>query len=264
VAELSLAIGGLRTAILTFDHEIAAVVQARYKEFLSPGLPDWRIELAARSAADRAPGVDVEVRRDGGPRRFNVRRSDLAGTLDLGERRGHAALVPGDVAVESFLRIAYSLALVDVRGVLPHASCLVRANKAYLFCGPSGSGKTTVARLSHQATVLTDELPVVRMVNGGAIAYGTPFWGQLARGAENRSAPLAGIYFLHQAKRHAIRPVGLRPALERLLSNVLFFAREGGLPAQVFGIAADLIEAVPCFELFFRPDPGFWEAIDDA
>jgi energy-coupling factor transporter ATP-binding protein EcfA2 len=148
--------------------------------------------------------------------------------------------------------------------VLPHASCLVRANKAYLFCGPSGSGKTTVARLSHEATVLTDELPVVRVVNGRAIAYGTPFWGQLARGAENRSAPLAGIYFLRQAQRHAVRPVGLRPALEQLLANVLFFAREGGLPAQVFGIAADLIEAVPCFQLFFRPDPGFWEAIDDV
>ncbi|MGH2652182.1 MAG: hypothetical protein ACRDHK_13350 [Actinomycetota bacterium] len=263
MAELSLAIGGLRTAIRTSDPEVAAVIETRYKGFVSPGPPDWRIEVAAQPATARPPAGDVEVRRDG-PRRFSVKRSDLAGTLDLADRSGRVNLVPGEIAVESFLRIAYSLALVDVHGFLPHASCLVRADKAYLFCGPSGRGKTTVARLSHDAIVLTDELPVVKVAQGRATAYGTPFWGELARGAENRSAPLVGIYFLHHEKRHAVEPIGPGRALGRLLPNVLFFATEGGLPARVFGIAADLIEAVPSFDLRFRPDPGFWEVIDDG
>jgi hypothetical protein len=264
VTELSVAIGGLRTAIGTSDPDVAAVVRARYAGFLSPGPPDWRIEVVAQPAAGRPPAGDVVVRRDGRPRRFSVERSDLAGTLDLAERSGEVRLVPGEIAIESFLRIAYSLALVDVHGLLPHASCLVRDGKAHLFCGPSGSGKTTVARLSRDAIVLTDELPVVKLAEGRATAYGTPFWGQLARGGEDRTVPLAGIYFLHQARRHAIRPVGPRLALTRFLPNVLFFAREGGLPARVFGIAADLVEAVPCFDLFFRPDPGFWEVINHA
>jgi hypothetical protein len=30
----------------------------------------------------------------------------------------------------------------------------------------------------------------------------------------------------------------------------------------VLDIAADLVEAVPCFELTFRRDPGFWEVIE--
>jgi len=264
VTELSIAIGGLRTAILTSDAEVAAVIQTRYKGFLSPGPPDWRIEVAARPAAARPPAGDIVVRRDGGPRRFSVKRQDFGGTLDLAERCGHVALVPGEIAIESFLRIAYSLALVDERGLLPHASCLVRADKAFLFCGPSGSGKTTVAGLSHDAIVLTDELPVVRVVDGRAIAYGTPFWGELARGGEDLTVPLAGIYFLRQARQHAVEPIGPRSALERLLPNVLFFAREGDLPGRAFGIAADLIEAVPTFDLLFRRDPGFWEVIANA
>jgi hypothetical protein len=264
VPELTIAIGGLRTAIFTSDREVAAVIQARYAGFLTPDPPEWRIEIAARTARAAPAAGDVEVRRDGGPRRFTVKRADLVGTLDLAERRGCVALVPGEVAIESFLRIAYSLALVDRRGLLTHAACLVRRDKAYLFCGPSGSGKTTVARLSRDATVLTDELPVVKVADGRAVAYGTPFWGQLARGAEDRSAPLAGIYLLHHGQRHAVKAIARRPALAGLLPNVLFFAREGGLAARVFSIAADLVEAVPCFDLCFRPDLGFWEAIDNA
>ena len=34
------------------------------------------------------------------------------------------------------------------------------------------------------------------------------------------------------------------------------------MTAQVLSIAADLVEAVPCFDLTFRLDPGFWEVID--
>lgn len=264
MAELSIAIGGLRTEIRTSDRDVAAVVRERYEGFLSPGPPDWRIDVAARPAAARPRAGDLLVRRTGGPWRFSVTRQDFAGTLDLARRSGHVTLVPGEIAVESFLRIAYSLALVEVHGLLAHASCLVRAGKAYLFCGPSGSGKTTVARLSRDTIVLTDELPVVKVMNGRATAYGTPFWGELARGGEDRMVPLAGIYFLRHGPQHAIEATGQRRAMAHLLPNVLFFASEAGLPARVFGIAADLVEAVPSFDLCFRPDPGFWEVIDDA
>jgi hypothetical protein len=263
MAELSLAIGGLRTAILTSDPAVVAVIRARYEGFLSPGPSDWRLEIAPLPPGP-PPAGDVAVQREGRPGRFTVKRPDLTGTLDLVEHSGDVRLAPGEIAIESFLRIAYSLALVDARGLLPHASCLVRGGRAYLFCGPSGSGKTTLARLSRDAVVLTDELPVVKVSAGRATAHGTPFWGELARGGGDRAAPLAGIYFLHQAGRHAVEPTRPGPALARLLPNVLFFAREADVTAAVFRLAADLVETVPCFDLFFRRDPEFWELIDGA
>jgi hypothetical protein len=55
-----------------------------------------------------------------------------------------------------------------------------------------------------------------------------------------------------------------RRALERLLPNVLFFARDPELTARVLDIAGELVESVPCFDLSFRLDPGFWEVIDRA
>ena len=265
MADLSIQIAGLRTSILTRDLEIANVVRGRYKGFLSAGTPDWQVEIGVQPAGTPSFAEDVVVTRNGGLAQFSVTRGNLAGTVDLGERCGTASLIGlHEASVDVFLRILYSLGLVEVHGLLLHAASLVRNGKAYLFCGPSGSGKTTVARLSPDKTLLSDELSITKISGGSAVCYGTPFWGELARAGEDRSAPLAGIYFLHKGDRHAVQAIGARQALERLLPNVVFFAREADLTARVFRISADLVEAVPCFDLFFRRDPGFWEVIKDA
>ena len=262
--ELSIEIAGLRAAVVTRDRDVLDVVRDRYKGFLSPGTPDWRIEIDLREATGHRSDGDVLVSRDGERARFVVKRWDFVGTVDLAERR--ASVTFGDAneySIDSFLRILYSLALVDVHGLVVHAASLIRNGRAHLFSGPSGAGKTTLARLSPDATLLSDELSIVRMSDKRARCHGTPFWGDLARAGEDRAASLAGIYFLHHGSRHAVDAVKPRQALERLLPNVLFFVREADLTARVLGVAADLVEAVPCFDLSFRLDPGFWEVIDD-
>jgi hypothetical protein len=265
VVELGLEIAGLRTGILTGDPGVAGVVRERYKDFLSEGTPGWRIEMRAEPARGPLFGGDVVVRRDGDRQRFSVQRGDFAGTLDLRQRSGTVTLADvHEASIDSFLRIAYSLALLDVGGLVLHAASLVRSRMARVFCGRSGSGKTTVARLSPDATLLSDELSIVRVLDKRARCYGTPFSGALGRAGEGRAAPLGGIYFLRHDSRHAVEAVKPRQALERLLPNVLFFAREAELTARVLGVAADLVEAVPCFDLSFRLDPGFWEVIERA
>jgi hypothetical protein len=102
----------------------------------------------------------------------------------------------------------------------------------------------------------------VRTVAGEVRGYGTPFWGELARAGEDQAAPLAGIYFIRHGDQHVVEALTPRQALERLLPNVVFFARDIDLTTQVLSIAAHLVETVPCFDLAFRPDPGFWEVID--
>lgn len=260
--EVGLNIAGLSTSIATREAEVVGVLTDRYKGFLSEGPPDWRIEFTSGPQELAAPADDVVVRRNGGPHRFIVQRYDFAGILDLKERSGQVAFAdPDEFSVDSFLRIAYSLALAEVGGLLIHAASLMREEKGYLFCGLSGSGKSTVARLSPEATVLTDELSIIRIDDGRARCYGTPFWGELARGGQDRSAPLVGIYALHKASRHAVEPLTPKQSLERLLPNVMYFAKEPEATARVFDLAADLVEAVPCFDLSFRPDPSFWKVI---
>jgi hypothetical protein len=268
MAELSIEIAGLRTAFVTRDPDVVRVVRDRFNGFLSSGPADWRFEISP-SPGNFQFSEGVVARPDGGSGRFSVRRPDFEGTIDLGGRTAEVTLldpddVQSDVSIESFLRILYSLALVEAHGLVAHAASLVRDDRAYLFCGPSGSGKTTVARLSTDATLLSDELSILRIIEGHGACFGTPFRGELALTGVDRAAPLVGIYFLHHGTRHAVESLRPRQALARLLPNVLFFARDADLTTAVFRIASDLVEAVPCFDLSFQPDPGFWEVIRNA
>jgi len=268
VADLTLAIAGVPAEVTTRDSGLADIVRERYKGFLGaghpPDSPTWRIELNA-AATSPALSDDVVVRSDGRADRFIVSRGDLAGIVDLGARRGTVSFAtPNEFAVDTFLRIMYSLALVEAGGLIVHAASLVRRGRAFLFCGRSGSGKSTLARLSPDTTLLSDELSIVRVGEQGARCHGTPFWGELARAGGDCAAPLHGIQFLHHGRHHVVEPLRPRAALERLLPNVLFFAREPRLTAHVFGLAGAVVDAVACADLTFCLDDGFWEVIDHA
>ncbi|HET7340730.1 MAG TPA: hypothetical protein VFL90_04640, partial [Methylomirabilota bacterium] len=183
--------------------------------------------------------------------------------LDLRARSGRLALGAVDhIAVDTFLRVAYSLALLPAGGLLVHAASLAREGRAWVFSGPSGSGKTTLARLSDDAALLSDEISIVRATRAGGVScHGSPFWGDLGRPGENRAVPLAAIHFLHHAERHAATPLTPARALAALLPNVLFFAADAALVAGVLDVAARITSAVPCFTLDFRPEPAVWGVI---
>jgi hypothetical protein len=265
VGELSLAIAGLRIAVVTRDPDVDDLIHDRYKGFVSPGVADWRLELDIAALACRSPADDVLVARHDGAPRLRVERADFRATVDLRDRTATVTLADtNEYSLDSFLRVLYSLALVDAGGLIVHAASLTRHGVARLFCGRSGSGKTTLAGLSPEATLLSDELSIVRTAGARPHCHGTPFWGKFARAGTDQSAPLAAIYFLHHGRRHVVERVSRRQALERLLPNVLFFARDAELTGRVLAIASDLVEAVPCYDLFFRLDSGFWEVIDHA
>jgi hypothetical protein len=262
VGERVVDIGGLRTAIVTEHPEIARVVERRYAGFLGDGPAAWRIEAGLR-ADGVVPLTDVVVR--GGPDRFVLERHDFLAVLDLPAHAGTLALGAVDhVAVDSFLRVMYSLALLEQGGLLVHAASLARRDRAWVFSGPSGSGKTTLTRVSPGAALLSDEISIVRLRNGRLRCHGSPFWGELGTPGDNDEVDVAAIHFLRHAERHAATPLTARQALRTLLANVLFFAAEPALVRRVLDVAAAIVESVPCFDLGFRPEPAVWEVIARA
>ena len=263
--ELTVEIGGVRTAFVTGEPAVLDVVAARYEGFLSTAPADWRIAVGLRPEGV----VDVEdvvVRAGSAPGRLAVERHDFAAMLDVPARTGTLALgVVDHVAVDTFLRVTYSLALLESGALLVHAASLGRGARAWMFAGPSGSGKTTLTRLSPDATLLSDEISIVRLgADGAAHCYGSPFWGELGEAGCNAAVPLAAVHFLRHADRHAATPLTPRRALQSLLPNVLFFAAEPALVARVLEVAGALVERVPCFALGFRPEASVWETIHGA
>jgi hypothetical protein len=119
------------------DDESAALVEYLYRDLADPG----PTESCADFHLAREPLSDS----------FALRRGEAV--LYRGPRRGQAALL----LLEDSL---YQLAAGGHAGLLFHAACVARHQRAVVFPGSSGAGKTTLAAwlTAHRFDYLTDEL----------------------------------------------------------------------------------------------------------
>jgi len=164
-------------------------------------------------------------------------------------------------ALDSLLRVFLSWKLLEHQGFLLHAATVIREGKAYIFTGRSGAGKSTVATLSPQGSVLTDEISLLRRENGVWRAYGTPFWGEFKAAGSNSSAPVAGIFRLLQATENRVAVLRPMATLRTLLPNVLFFSAEAEANRRLLEILSQAATEIAAYNLSFRKNPTFWEVL---
>lgn len=263
---LMLSIGEISVLVSSKNQGFMAQTEKRYANFISTGrTPSLKIEVNILSE-DMIPNLATEMERpevifDHGTERGTFAWQGLSGEIDLVSRGARLSCTLNPTALNSFLRFVYSLVLLQELGFLVHASGLIKDQKGYIFPGKSGVGKTTIARLSPGATLLSDDIPLVKIVNAPLI-FGTPFWGDLAVGGEKTSAPLAGVYFPVKDKENYIERLKPRQVFEKLLLNVVFFFKNEKFSKQLFNLCFDLATKVPGYELHFLPDISFWECID--
>lgn len=132
---------------------------------------------------------------------------------------------PSDGHLESVAvcrKIAEAMPARDT--LLVHGSCVAVDGAAYLFCAPSGTGKSTHARLwrellGSRALMVNDDKPLVRLTQGGAIAYGTP-WDGKHRLSTNVAVALRAICLLERDARNHIARITAGEAYARLLESV--------------------------------------------
>jgi hypothetical protein len=111
------------------------------------------------------------------------------------------------------------------------------------------------------ALLLSDEISYIRRRGDGFHAWGTPFSGDLGAPGHNLSAPLAAVYLLVKAESNQVRALKPGAAIEGLLRNTLFFARETSLQGALLATVCELIAKIPVHELAFKPDPAVWDEI---
>ncbi len=183
--------------------------------------------------------------------------------LDLNTREGKVRLAQPR-AWQDVLRITYFHLLLEQRGLLVHASGLLRRQKAWVFPGPSGAGKTTIVRCSPGLRLLSDEIVALQLADDGpgVMALGTPFYGEWGQPGEQIAAPLAGLYFPRQAKENRLVPLTPREVLTRLLPCVCTFSAWPSRLQKIFDSTSELVARVPGYDLHFRPEPELWQAIN--
>ncbi len=259
-----LEIGGVRVVIRCDDETYLDLIRDRYEGFQQPSADaphPHSFDLNITVQPDLLPGSEatptVEATDDG----YRIHRRDFQVTYEVAAQTVTGSVARSMYSFDSMLRVFFTLIFLDMDGALIHGSSIVEAGRAYLFYGVSGSGKTTTTILSAPRVILSDELTLVRKVDGEYRAFGTPFWGELQKNGENVSAPLAKLLLLKQDPEVYLVEQTPREALKRLMPCILFFAHEPNLVNRVVDRVADLVQTVSTAALHFRLDNTFWNVV---
>lgn len=133
-------------------------------------------------------------------------------TYDLSEK------LPAPLIEDLFFERRVSDYILEHKnGTLFHGSAIEYGGKAYVFTAKSGTGKSTHAGLwrellGDRAKMINDDKPIVRIIDGKPIIFGTPWKGKHGLGGTD-SAPIKAICKLVQAKENAIREVSVKEFL---------------------------------------------------
>ncbi len=260
------------------------ITRERYAAYqgspLAPALRtvDLVVSTQPISADARKTGADVRFERRGNV--IDVERLDFRGTIDLGAGRVEVAFA-GVGGAQSFLRIACSVLLAPLGGIIIHSCSVLRDGRAFLFVGESGAGKTTIARLSTPSLILSDEVSAIIPAGSSGSTYwchATPFWGDLADGLDEEgrrttlreqpaAAPLARILFPRKIlfpredTRDSVVPVSPSDAFMELAREAFAFGDDEATHSAITATCARLAECVPAADLHFRKTPEFWSCI---
>ena len=246
-SHLDLVVGGLPLRLRSENSELLSVASRRYDGFTAAGRTRFSIQVDAHDSPQECA---------------NEFLCDFEGARVVADSSSaHFSGVRHEYALDSLLRMLLSWALLPDVGFLLHAATVLRNGKGYIFFGRSGTGKSTIAALSPLGSVLTDEISLLKRIDGQWHAFGTPFWGEFRAGGANRCAPLAGMYKLSQSADDRIEP--LRPAelLKALLPCVLFFSARTADHERLLEILTTVSREVAGYTLQFRKAQTFWEVI---
>lgn len=263
---IKISVGDIPISIYSDNAEFMNQCRNEYGNFFTDLKPEYIIEIKLMTFEDFKT---LDFQFDATTINFNSLNGDchifwhnFFGELNLKTKLGKAVCID-HLGLNSFLRFIYSIILLSESGFLVHASSLIKEGKGYLFPGKSGTGKTTITRLIPDAKILTDDISLIKKVNGSYMAFSTPFWGELKFNVENITFPIDNIFFPVQDDKNYLENLSNLKALELLLPNILFFAENSELSRQLFELSHDFIIAVETKELHFLPEPTFWGAIND-
>lgn len=193
----------------------------------------------------------MTVRSDGREVRFDLPNDRVEAACNFAEGE--------DISLFRFgLWMAYNLRAAQ-HGVLAiHSSVLVYQGGAVLCLGESGTGKSTHTRLWREhiagAELLNDDSPMLRIVDGVATVYGSP-WSGKTPCYRNLHYPIRGFMRLSQAPANEIRPLGTLQAYGALQPSLPpSFAHDEQLFDRVNNLLSELLRRVKSYHLRCLPN----------
>ncbi len=160
-------------------------------------------------------------------------------------------------AVDNALMLMFALASAPFDTLEIHSSVTVCDGAGYAFLGKSGTGKSTHSRLWREhipgSTLLNDDNPVIRIKDGQARIYGSP-WSGKTPCYKAESAPLSAIVRIRQCADNRIQQLSPVEAYASIYSSCSAFREIKGTADGIHATLSRLVSLVPMYILDCRPD----------
>jgi serine kinase of HPr protein (carbohydrate metabolism regulator) len=159
--------------------------------------------------------------------------------------------------LNSVVMLCYAFASAPLDTCLIHASLVRNDGVGYAFTAKSGTGKSTQVsnwlRYIPGSDLMNDDNPVVRIIDGKAYIYGSP-WSGKTPCYRNIKAPLGGIALIKRAQSNSLerlRPIDafitLLPACSTMKWDERIYRCNGDTVTK-------MIETTPVYNLHCLPD----------
>jgi hypothetical protein len=264
IEEVRIEVAGVCIMLQSEFPELIHRVREEYTLFLSEGSPSLTLDitLTEETYVNDSSWAGLAISGD------NIKLSDnyLESTIDITLTRGSALLSRSGLSIglSTLLRNMFTLLLLfKQKAIILHAAAIVRDNKVYIFLGHSGSGKSTVCQLSDDCTVLSDDMVVVKQVNGSYHVFPSPFWLDMQRGErENRGYQIGGIFTLIQDQTTYLKKIPPSQAMADIFT-VPHIPAEMQPVQKLFDSFSNILNEYNLYEMHFTKDKSFWRHIDE-
>lgn len=159
--------------------------------------------------------------------------------------------------VNNALMMMYTFVTSDKLTTLFHSSVVSLEGKAYMFLGKSGTGKSTHSQLwlkhIEGTELVNDDNPVVRIIDGEARVYGSP-WSGKTPCYRNVDYPIGGIVKLKQAPANSIQRMGAIEAYVALAMSISGMRWKKWMGDGIHETENQLTASVPVWHLSCLPD----------
>ena len=162
-----------------------------------------------------------------------------------------------EFAVNNAMMLLYTFCTTPLDTLMVHASVIASGGKGYMFLGRSGTGKSTHSSLwlkyIEGTELLNDDNPVIRVVDGKAYVYGTP-WSGKTPCYKNMSMSLGAFVRLSQAPHNKILQINGIQAFASLMPACSCMRWDGTSVSQLYKTVEKVIACVPAYQLECLPD----------
>lgn len=138
--------------------------------------------------------------------------------------------------------------------LLIHASTVRNNGYGYAFTAKSGTGKSTHTALWMQhidgCDLMNDDNPIVRVIDGKAFIYGSP-WSGKTPCYRNIKAPLGAITKIERAKENRVERVRPTIAFTIILPACSSMKWDKTIYGNTYNTVISLIEAIPSVNILY-------------